>query len=178
MMSESAHLCKSRRTLLKSSAGVLLVLVSAGTTALAAECVSISQREAFRSAAFVFRGKVLKVEDVSSDLPEDQAPGKVPVHRADPSDPYLVTFVVDRVWRGPTAKTVLIFGFRHPDQGTGYHFRPGVEYVVYVVDEVRADQQFDQLRRLSKGASVYDIGFCLLRIRTDVTRESAILDKR
>ena len=116
---------------------VLLIVVLPATGVLGMECVRTSQLEAFRSATLVFSGKVVKIDEVGFDRPEDTRTGEVPLHRADPSDPYLVTFAVDRVWKGSANKTARVFGFGHPSQGMGFHFLVGAEYVVYAAQELK-----------------------------------------
>jgi len=57
---------------------------------------------------------------------------------------------------------------------SGYTFQEGKRYVVYAVD---FPIELDKLRRLAKGAAVYDIPDCPLRVRTDVEGESKLLGK-
>ena len=112
---------------------ILLIAVSTMTTLAAMECgPEFSQRHAFRSAILVFRGKVVKIEDVGVPPLEYVGGGKVPMQPAtDSGEPKLATFEVEQVWKGRTVVKIKMFGFMHPPEGDGYRFQLGNDYVVY-----------------------------------------------
>src|SRR6266851_2349637 len=93
------------------------------------ECVELSQHRALLDATVVFRGTVVKIEDVTE---QEANPGdKVQVRRSDPTEPRMVTFMADQFWKGQATKLVRVFLFLRPPEGSGYRFKPGVEYIVY-----------------------------------------------
>ena len=154
---------------------VLLCLpVGAG---LSSDCSQLTRAEAFRAADLVFRGRVAAVDEIMSEEVDDLHFGKVPVHHADSSQPYVVKILGNRTWKGPSLSTVLLFGLAQPPQGTGFHFRVGSEYIVYVTGPLEPSRQWGELRRASHNAPVYEISTCPLRITTDLSRESRALDK-
>jgi len=60
------------------------------------DCAEISQHQALRRAFVVFRGTVVQVRNLG--------PG-------DSSKPELVTFRVDRRWKGPVTETTRVFAY-------------------------------------------------------------------
>jgi hypothetical protein len=143
---------------------------------VASDCVEVTQQLAFRRAVVIFRGKFIGVEDVSFEPTENADTAKLATKRSESGDPRVLTFSVDKVWKGQAAKTIRIFAFGKPPMGTGYPFRRDIGYVVYALEEVGHSRE--RIRHLSGGAPVYDLGLCALRIRTDVERESRLLEKR
>src|SRR5713226_6711630 len=99
---------------------------------------------------------------------------KVQVRRSDPSEPRIVTFKADQCWKGPATRLVRVFLFLRPPEGSGYKFKPGREYIVYTFGKAN---EWAPLDRLSEGEPVYDVGTCILRIRSDVATESKLLGK-
>lgn len=153
----------------------LLLTLSVAANLVASDCVQISQREAFRKAFAVFRGTVLKVEPLVSRELINPKSDKVPVVCADSSEPMVVTFKVDRGWKGPVTQLMRVFVFGRPSLGTGYRFGRGERYIVYALNDV--PQNWDQLRKVSGAGLVYGIGACPLRVRTDVDKEARSLGK-
>lgn len=142
---------------------------------MASECLAAPQKQAFRAAALVFRGRVLRVEDTTPATISNE-PGKVALQPSEPSGPRVVTLRVSRIWKGPAASTIQLFVLEHPPLGTGFQFHVGSEYVIYALDQV--DQDWAEIRPFSKKSRVYDIGVsCTLRVRSDVANESRLLDK-
>lgn len=127
----------------------------------ATTCIEASQRQAFRHAFAVFRGTVVQVQNMDA---------------GERSEPMLVTFKVDRGWKGPVAETMRVFVFGSPPLGDGYHFREGQRYIVYATNDV--PQDWDLLRKFRGGSVVYGIGsMCPWRVRADVDEESRKLGK-
>lgn len=121
----------------------------------AIECIEVSQRQAFRHVFVVFRGTVVRIQP----MPDVSA------------EPMLVTFRVDRGWKGPVTETMRVFVFGSPALGDGYHFHEGERYIVYGTNDV--PQDFENLPSLSGGTVVFGIGTgCIWRIRSDVDQES------
>ena len=83
-----------------------LLLFLSAELPVESECVELSQRRALRDATVVFRGTVVKIEDVMEQEanPSDQ----VQVRRSDPSEPRMVTFKADQFWKGPATRLVRI----------------------------------------------------------------------
>lgn len=130
------------------------------------ECIDLKQSQAFRSASVVFRGTVTRIDDAPAG---EAAPTLGGIQWAVVDRPKIVTFSVNRVWKGPAAPTVKVSLVEHPSMGTVFRFSIGTEYVVYAIDE--------DARDVVDGLKVYDVGACRLRIRTDVESESRILGK-
>jgi hypothetical protein len=154
------------------SLALLLLVFTAAALPVESECLEASQRKALLDATVVFRGTVIKIEDLTEQ--EANPADKVQVRRLDPSEPRLVTFMADQFWKGPAAGHVRVFLFLHPPEGTGYKFKTGREYIVYTLGKVN---KWGPLDRLSEGQPVYDVGPCILRIRSDVGAESKLLGK-
>jgi hypothetical protein len=141
-------------------ASVLLIAICASVELFGAQCVEVSQREAFRHVFAVFRGTAVRVRVMH--------PGG--------SEPTLVTFKVDRAWKGPVTETMRVLVFGRPPEGDTYPFHEGIRYVVYATNDVPED--FENLRYLSGGSPVYGVGpMCVWRVRTDVERESKRLGR-
>jgi len=142
-------------------ASLLLIAICASSELFGFQCFPASQSQAFSHAFAVFRGTVVRVQIMH--------PGR--------SEPALVTFKVDRGWKGPVTKTMRVFvPVRPRPEGDTYHFHEGIRYVVYASNNVRQD--FENLRDLSGGRPVYGIGDkCVWRVRTDVMQESKRLGK-
>jgi len=141
-------------------ASVLLIAVCASVELFGLQCITASQRQAFRYAFAVFRGTVVRVQVM---------------HPGD-SEPMLVTFKVDRGWKGMVTETMRVFLLGRPLEGDTYHFHEGIRYVVYATNDVFMD--FENLRQLSEGCPVYGVGsMCIVRVRTDVEQESKKLGR-
>lgn len=151
----------------------LILLATVASLVSASDCVAVSQHEAFRHATVVFLGKVISIEDIAGALDKTGGEKVAPV-RIDSSAPQLVTFAATRLWKGPVTSVIRVLAFRHPPEGDGYTFRTGQEYVVYALGQT--GQRWEPLRKLAR-APVYDVGMCVLRIRTDVARESRLLGR-
>jgi hypothetical protein len=156
---------KSRRATNQLCATLLrkwcLIAIFLQANLVATDCIELSQREAYREASAVFRGTAVQVQVLNQKR----------------SEPTLVTFKVDRGWKGPVVETMRVFAFGRLDMGTGYPFREGESYVVYVT-KIDPLEDSEELRRRTGDAPVYGIGFwCRLRVRTDVEKESRILGK-
>lgn len=153
---------------------VFLMLAIAGVV-MANDCVEATQRESFRAAALVFRGRVSRIDDLAAvPSSSDNQMGKAPLEPSISSDPKLITFSVERVWKGKVGKIVQTFVLEHPPMGTGYQFRLGSEYVVYALNEI--GQKWQPARQTRRRQRIYDIGItCTLRVRTDVSKESHLL---
>lgn len=152
------------------------IAASLASILAASECIELSQRSAFRHATLVFRGGLVRVEDVEFEPSHEAQTGEVELKRASPGNPRILIFAVNRVWKGPATKIVHIFAFGNPGIGTSYPFRLHTEYIVYAGGEVGQNQK--ALHRSSGDAPVYDIGTCPLRIRADIARESRLLGSR
>jgi hypothetical protein len=150
----------------------LLLFLSAAQLPVESECVELSQRKSFLDATVVFRGTVVKIEDVTEQ--EANPADKVQVRRSSPSEPRMVTFMADQFWKGPATRLVRVFLFLHPQEGSGYKFKSGGEYIVYTLGKANG---WGPLDRLSEGERVYNVGPCILRIRSDVAAESKLLGK-
>ena len=124
----------------------------------------------------MFRGELVRVEDVEFEASHEAPTRGVELKRAESGSPRILIFAVNHVWKGPAAKLVHIFAFASPGMGTVYPFQLHAEYVVYAAREVGPNQK--ALHRSSGGAPVYDIGTCPLRIRADVAHESRLLGSR
>src|SRR5207237_8568650 len=76
-----------------------------------AECVrvNVSVADGFRNSDLVFAGKLAKVEAATGDREA-------------------LTFSVDRVWKGPATKHVIVY---HPVFIESYRFQSGAEYVLF-----------------------------------------------
>lgn len=137
---------------------LVLAFVTLTFSASACECTEIAQRKAFDAAVVVFRGTVVEINE------HIFGPG---------TNHMIVTFRVAKKWKGQVDSIIRV----HTKLGGicgGYIFKKGTEYVLYAPEML--DQNIDQVRQLVKGAPVYDVGLCILRIRTDVDRETAILN--
>jgi hypothetical protein len=147
-----------------------LLLFLSAELPVESECVELSQRRALLDATVVFRGTVVKIEDVMER--EANPSDKVQVRRSDPSEPRMVTFMADQFWKGPATRLVRVFLFLRPPQGTGYKFKTGDEYIVYTLGKANG---WGPLDRLIEREPVYEVGTCILRIRSDVVAESKLL---
>ncbi len=91
--------------------------------ALRAECAESTRQEAFRGAAIVFRGRVDKIEDFKVFNPVDKETGKLAAEKRSGVD--VVTFAVDRVWKGSVTSTVKLLTFVSPSVGGSFTFSIG-----------------------------------------------------
>jgi hypothetical protein len=160
-----------------AAASVVLCLVNVGTAMLFAnECVAVSQQQAYRAAAVVFRGRVVKVEDTAATVdPVDRNAGKLALQPV--SGFKIVSVSPSKIWKGPSSSTIQLFALEHPVLGNGFQFRVGSEYVIYALDEV--EQNWSEIRRFSERSRVYGIGVgCTLRVRLDVDTEARLLDAK
>lgn len=154
--------------------GTILLMVQLTGTTLATTCVEATPTEALRAAAVVFRGRVVRTESLEKVVPVDRSTGKLPLKKAEGDDPYIATFVVDKVWKGPIDGTVQVFAFGRASMGGGFRFRAGVEYVVYAFDEM--NQESPDIGQFSRRSRVYNLGVpCTLRVGTDVGKDSRAL---
>jgi hypothetical protein len=163
--------------LLTSFAAVVAVMpmvFSGGGVMMGQECVEASQREAFRAAAIVFRGRILRIEDATSsgDVIAHQK-GTVPYALSEAGSPKIVTLAVDRVWKGTSGATIHLFVLEHPPFGAGFQFHVGSAYVIYAHDELDPST-----RPPRSGSKLYNIAVsCTPRVRSDVETESRLLGK-
>jgi hypothetical protein len=126
----------------------------------AVDCVEVSQRDAFRLAFTVFRGTVAQVQNMDP---------------RDPSAPMLVTFKVDRGWKGPVRESMRVFVFGAVSFVDTHDFRESERYVVYATNDAH---KWGFSPKASIGSPVYAISNpCLLRVRTDVEQESRKLGR-
>jgi hypothetical protein len=154
------------------STGVLCFVLSA---VLRAECAEGTRQEAFRGAAIVFRGRVERIEDLKVFNPIDKENGKLATEKRSGVD--VVTFAVDRVWKGPVTSTVRLLTFDSPSVSGSFPFRLGRQYVVYALDDVDQMAPAD-VRRFSAKSHVYSVGMgCVMRVRTDTENESRSLGR-
>jgi hypothetical protein len=174
-ISDANHWCA--RHPVGSRARYLTALAALGCSLLitalhATDCVEISQKDAFRAASIVFRGKVVRVEDATEEVnPVDVVSGKLVLQRSGAGGTRIVTFAVSRTWKGSPNSEMQLLTLERPAM-----FVVGVEYIVYGLDEV--NQQWAKIRRFSERSKVYGIGFpCVLRVRTDVEIESRRLER-
>lgn len=144
-----------------------VAVVLASLALQASECVEVSQHDAFRYATLVFRGTVIRINDVTEQ--DDISSDKVPMIRVQSEDPKMVTFAVTGIWKGPLYDKIRVLAFGHPSQGVGYHFLWKGEYVVYTLGEI--GQNWPALRRVAGNHPVFDIGMCPMRVVTNVRRE-------
>jgi len=151
---------------------LLLLFLGAAELPVESECFELSQHKALLEATVVFRGTVVKIEDLTEQT--ENPADKVQVRRSDPSEPRVVTFTADQFWKGPATRLVRIFLLLRPPEGSGYKFKPGGEYIVYTLGKAN---EWGPLVRLSEREPVYDVGTCILRIRSDVVAESKLLGK-
>lgn len=149
---------------------VMALMLGTVALSMAAECTVVSQSRALRHAVFVFRGKVTRIDEVVTEPPDPSE--RVPVRRSSSGEPVVVTFETDQIWKGTAAEVVKVFLFLRPAQGYGYPFKVGLEYIVYAPSEAA---RWPPLARLAQGVPVYEVGSCVLRIRTDIAAESKLL---
>lgn len=152
---------------------VLIVFTAIGP-AFTTDCAQLSQKEALQQSQLVFRGKVTRIQDVGS-VEERNPQDKIPVSRFGQGDPQLVDFHAERTWKGKAGKTVKIFVFRRPPLGDGYTFQPGKEYIVYSPGKINAT--WKPLVDLAGTEPVWELGACILRVRTDVEQEVRVMEK-
>lgn len=141
----------------------------------ACECIEIPQRDAFKGALVIFRGKVKEIEHMTLLEALDPRTGKLEARPPLQDDHTIVTFDVDAGWKGPVTPIMKVHATVKGSVCPGYTFQEGKRYVVYAVDF--PNPNWDKLRRLAKEAAVYDIPDCPLRVRTDVEGESKLLGK-
>jgi len=135
--------------------GWLVIGIGVATAFAGVDCVEVSQHQAFRRAFVVFRGTAVQVRNLC---------------RSDRSKPELVTFRVDRRWKGPVTETMRVFAFGSSSYVDRYNFREGQRYVVYATNEAR---KWGFSPPADVRGAVYGISNpCRLRIQTDVDEES------
>jgi hypothetical protein len=142
---------------------------------LVSECLEVSQRQAFRVAFLVFRGTVIRVQDLAGEPLSDVRTGERQPALSGRDGAILVTFAVNRGWKGPVTPRIQVVVVERPTTGASYRFQYGREYVVYAIDHI--NQDWAALRRLSGGAVVYGLDPCTARVRTDVAEESRRLGR-
>ena len=134
-------------------AAVIIPAILGGTT-----CIEISQKASFRQAVVVFRGTVLDVEYLYPDKRDG---------------PFVTTFRADRKWKGPVTSVMIIYSRRPWLNG---EYQVGRQYIVYAVNDI--NQNASDIRKASKGHTVYSIGFvCPQRLPADVAEESRKLGR-
>lgn len=152
----------------------LIVCISEPVVIFGCECVEVPPASAFAGAAVVFSGRVQQVQHavlVESVNPET---GKGELRPPEQGDLTLVTFSVKNAWKGALGATVSVMATVHGTVCPGYRFEAGHDYVVYAVDPLALNPA--RVRHLSKGARVFEVSDCPLRVRTDVTAEARLLD--
>ena len=159
--------------MMKTLVAVLTISLWATITAwnaAASECAESSQRRAFRVAVIVFEGTVTNINAITKE--ETDPTAKVQLQRPLDGSPQLVTFAAERFWKGSPRKTVKVFLFMHPPQGSGYSFKLGEKYLIYALAETT---RWAPLRAISNGDPTFAIGDCPLRVRTDIAVEAKSL---
>jgi hypothetical protein len=146
----------------------ILVSLSFVPSLFACECGVPSQRQSFKDATIVFRGRVITIEHLNPVQPNEfplatDHPVKLAPIPRNHDDQTLVTMDVHTAWKGPATRQMKVFSIAHPSMCGGFAFEQGREYVVYATD-------FEN--RIKGGEKVYDLGTCPLRIRMDVAVES------
>ena len=140
--------------------GSLVIVMGVATGFAVLDCVEVSQHQAFRRAFAVFRGTAVQVRNL---CPPDR------------SEPELVTFRVDRRWKGPVTETMRVFAFGSSSYVDRYSFHEGQRYVVYATNEAR---KWGFSPPADVRGAVYGISNpCLLRVRTDIDDESRRLGR-
>lgn len=87
---------------------------------LACDCARISSPdEAFMISSAVFQGKVLKKETKKTSL-----------FHTSSDDPVIITFAVQKVWKGVNTKTITV-QTALSEASCGYEFRENQDYFVY-----------------------------------------------
>jgi len=152
---------------LRASIVLLVSILASG------ECISVSQKVAFQHAAVVFRGRVTRIQDLTGSRQAGIQQATIPPVVIDSAAPQLVTFLATTGWKGPVRDEMTVFVFRNPPQGSGYSFKHGSDYIVYGVGEAKS--HWPALREKGGGGPIFDIGMCVLRVRTDIDKEAKLL---
>jgi hypothetical protein len=153
-------------------------IVIGGSLVYGCECIELTVADAFKHAAVVFQGTVVQIDHLNPIQPPDAIDGQhgpvalVPMPRS-VNDQTLVTFSVTTAWKGPVTEAMKVFAVARPSMCDGYRFQPKVEYIVYASKNL--DQNWKELQPFKKGAFVYDVADCPLRVRTDVAAEAGRL---
>ncbi len=169
---------RHRTSIAASAFHLALVLALIGLQSApirACECVEISQKTAYRSAAVVFRGKVVKIQHMILVEVRNPKTGKSEMRPPSSDDQTLVTFQVDGAWKGPVTPTMRVHATAHGSVCPGYVFELDREYVVYAVPLLNPN--WKPLQQLVHGAPVYYFPDCPFRIPTNVQQESRLLGK-
>jgi hypothetical protein len=123
-----------RKRLLLTLAALLVPAVSFS------ECVLLPARYRAEPAAFVFSGTVETVAvNVASEWPST-----------------IVTFGVDRVWKGSVAKQFVVYSFTRTPEG--FDFKTGKRYLVFA--HVQTDREQDDLKLAVTSWPVPIVGQC------------------
>jgi len=137
---------------------------------IACECGELSQREAFRFAAVVVRGRVTKIEHFrfvktadSLRIETEPMPPRV-------NDYTLVTLRVDTYWKGAPTRFLKIYAVARPSMCDGYRFEEGREYVVYVDPMI---PEWEEVKSFAGGALICEIGNCPHRVIAESLVEEA-----
>jgi len=131
----------------------ILLLACQGS---AFDCLSsLPQRQSLANAFLVFQGKAVDIRAVVN--------GQVD----------LVTFDVQKTWKGPASRSINVVAFRYHAMGDGYTFRLGTDYIVYATKEL--NKGWVELERVAGNTKVYGLPNCLPRVRTDLTGEMKLL---
>lgn len=127
------------------------------------------QREAFRHAAVVFRGRVSQINHLRFLPDGDSVRIEPELNPAAVNDHTLVSFDVITYWKGNIKRAVKVFATARPSMCDGYRFEPGKEYVIYARP---MDPRWDAMEKFVEGATIYEVADCPLRVvRDDVPRE-------
>ncbi len=149
----------SKRTAMRSC-GWLVIGIGVARAFAVLDCAEVSQRQALRLAFVVFRGTAVQVRNLD--------PGDI-------SKPELVTFKVDRRWKGPVTETMRVFAFGSSSYVDRYNFLEGQRYLVYATNEAR---KWGFSPPADVRGAVYGISNpCQLRISTDIDEESRKLGR-
>jgi hypothetical protein len=129
--------------------------------ALPCTCLRISHRKEFRQTEIIFTGKVIEItEDKSFVPPKLTDPNLSPESLArlqrmvDKQKRYLITFSIDRGFKGTLGKEVVFDKIESESPCAGIDFDQGETYLVYAS---REDHR------------VYDNGLCSRTTKLDVT---------
>ena len=110
----------------------------------ACSCIMQSTNEALEDSVAVFSGKVTKITEEDPTLPMISS-----------ADPVTVEFQVDRVWKGPSEKTIKVT--TPSDEGTcGYGFEMGKTYLVYSYETQVDDPLVLKVSLCSRTAPIAD----------------------
>ena len=155
--------------------GRLIALVAiASALVQGCECRKVEQREAFRHADMVFRGRVTQIDHLR--LVHEGDAVRVEAERNPPGvdDHTVVSFNVLTRWKGKMARGIKVYAVGRPSMCDGYRFEEGTEYVVYTR---HMEPPWPELEK-SAGGAIYEVGPCPLRVvRDGIGREVRALGR-